>query len=490
MCNCKGCCDILGKIFQILVIAAIVVFVISLVANISVPPITMLYILIIVYILYLIVEFRSTTFSFLCHKTDVNGIQNQYGMLVQTPPVIEFYCECYHYEKGTVRYNPPKKGGAGRKSGGARKTGGVKKTAKRTTATNRRVGGSNSRLRSKRASTRRRVTTHRETVSFPYYSARDVSGLFELKNSREEAMGKTYIKLELTPEINFADNLSYMDYEMFRTDFYNRNRSRDQYMIFRETRIIPGLNTSNFVCIRNEEPCGVNMCMFILLTIIPVVELYKCYINSYCLDQKFTIRKLISTRYDLNMNQQYEAFTPSINVPSQQYVFDQAQFSYLNNQYQVHKPTQEEINRAAQYQNYVPNYQCVSYTSLENGKIKVGVVQDDPAYCSANVNEAIPPNCQDVGPNMSVDSDDEDYNNMNNNMNMNMNMGPQGGMNMGPQGNMNMPPQNNMVINMNNGALDSRNNLNNNMYNNFNSNMNMNSVENYNNAYGNNAPPY
>mgnify|MGYP006873064244 CR=1 FL=1 len=316
-------------------------------------------------------------------------------------------------------------------------------------------------------------------------------------------MGKTYIKLELTPEINFADNLSYMDYEMFRTDFYNRNRIRDVYMDFRETRKIPGLNTYNFVCIRNEEPCGVNMCMYILLTIIPVVELYKCYINSYCLEQKFTIRKLISTRYDLNLDQQYVAFTPSINVPSQQYVFDPNKFNYLNNEYQVQKPTQEEINRAAQYQNFVPNYQCVSYTSLNDGQIKVGVVQDDAAYCSVNINEAIPPNCQDIGPDMPMDSNYNSNmnmnmnNNMNNNMNMNMNMGPPSGMNgppsnmnMGPQGGMNhsrmnMPPQNNM-------NMDSRENFNNNnMYNdNMYNNMNMNYAGDYNNGYGNNAPPY
>lgn len=121
MCNCKGCVDILGKIFQILVIAAIVAYVISLVADIGVRPMIMLIILIIIYIIYLIVEFCSSTCSFLCHKTDTNGIQNQYGMLVQSPPIIEFYCECFHYEKTVVRYNPPKKGGSGRKLEGLKK---------------------------------------------------------------------------------------------------------------------------------------------------------------------------------------------------------------------------------------------------------------------------------------------------------------------------------------------------------------------------------
>ena len=123
-------------------------------------------------------------------------------------------------------------------------------------------------------------------------------------------MGKTYIKLEPLEAINFADNVSYMDYENFRTDFYNRNRLRDTFMDYSKTKKISGLEAYNSGLIKNEEPYGVNMRFFIIFTIIPLTELYKCYINSYCIDQKFSIRKLISTRYDLNKNQQYDVKTP------------------------------------------------------------------------------------------------------------------------------------------------------------------------------------
>jgi hypothetical protein len=445
---CRKYLEIFGKILNLLVIAAIVVFILTLVTNIGLQQSYMLYILIIVYILFLICEFCSPTFSFLRNKTNESGIKNKYGILVQTRPVIQFYCECYHYVTKTVRYNPPRKGG-GRRSGG-RKSGG------------RKSGG---RKRSRTRTSVKKVVTHRETAIFPYYSCRDVSGLFQLKNSREEAMGKTYIKLELLEEINFADDVSYMDYEAFRTDFYNRNRGRDQYMSYTETRKIPGLETYNFVLIRDEEPCGVNMCTFILFTIIPLTELYKCYINSYCVNQTFSIRKLISTRYDLNAIQQYDVMTPSINVPNQQYVFEQSNYGYLNNQYPVRQPTKEELDRAAQYKNKIPNYQCVSYTALNNGQIKVGVVQDDPSYCSKNVDQSAPPNCQDVAQNPDM------RNNMNLNMNMNMTssntriMDPTNINNNLNNQNMNIQNANinantnNVLIN-NDGGIDSNNNLN------------------------------
>ena len=238
-------------------------------------------------------------------------------------------------------------------------------------------------------------------------------------------MGKVYIKLEVTPEINFADELSYMDYEYFRTDFYNRNRPRDQYMYYREDRIVPGLNNFIFVCIRDQEPRGINFCMFILFTIIPVTELYKCYVNSYCLDQKFKIRKLVSTRYDLNQDQ-YQTFVPSFDVPAGQYAFEPSSYNYINNDYQVKQPTKEEIDRAAMYRDKIPKYECTSYTSI-NDQIKVGVVQDDPAYSSFNQSEAPPPSCQDNAP-------QSEYNNNMNNMNMNMNM----------NGNYNIDSNNNM----------------------------------------------
>ena len=89
-------------------------------------------------------------------------------------------------------------------------------------------------------------------------------------------------------------------------------------------------------------------------------------------------------------------------------------------------PSKEELDRTAQYQSKISNYQCVSYTSLNNGQIKVGVLKEDPSYCNRNIGEAAPPNCQDVeqnpeGNNMNQNTNINMYMSMN--MNNNMNMG-------------------------------------------------------------------
>jgi len=84
----------------------------------------------------------------------------------------------------------------------------------------------------------RKVVTHRETVVFPYYSVRDISGTFVVSCSREKAMGKVYARLQLEEDISFADSYSQSDYEKFKSDFYNRYR--DKEMNFNETKEIPG----------------------------------------------------------------------------------------------------------------------------------------------------------------------------------------------------------------------------------------------------------
>ena len=55
----------------------------------------------------------------------------------------------------------------------------------------------------------------------------------------------------------------------------------------------------------------------------------------------------------------------------------------MNNNYQLNLPTQEELDRAAKYQNKVPDYKI----SSGGGKIHAGVVLDDPGYCSYNLNQ-------------------------------------------------------------------------------------------------------
>ena len=58
----------------------------------------------------------------------------------------------------------------------------------------------------------RKVVTHGDSYNLPYYSTKDVSGVFFIENGACSSSKKTFIKLYLQKEINFVDSISYNDY--------------------------------------------------------------------------------------------------------------------------------------------------------------------------------------------------------------------------------------------------------------------------------------
>ena len=335
-------------IFQILVWGTII-WMIAVGASSSTDKEDAVYAFAACYVVYLILEFCSSASKYLCHKTTETGIYQKMGTYYMTYPVIKFYGECYHYETRKEKV---------------------------------RTKGSDGKTRTKTVTKKVKVTTHRETYTFPYYSARDVSGLFYLDCDRAMVEKKFYIQLDIYEEINFADAISYMDYEYEKDLFWRRNRFRDVHFHFEESRYVPGLIKENLIKLTAKEPCCINFFFYFLFTILTFVELYKIYFNYLCVHQTYRIRKLVSTRYDLN-KPVYQSFIPQINLITQQYSYTPNYYNYINHGYQVKVPTQEELTNAAKYQNKVPDYKI----SSGGGQFHAGVVMDDPSYSSYDLNK-------------------------------------------------------------------------------------------------------
>ena len=273
------------------------------------------------------------------------------GQLFQTPPEIMFHCECYHYE--TEYY------------------------------TVRTVDGYSTRSRTIK------VTTYTENFAMPYYSARDVSGLFYLNCEEAHVKQKPYIQLELLTEVNFADPISYMDYMAYKDDFWRRNRFRDAYFDYCETRTVPGLTQYNLIKIGDHEPCIVNFFWFIIFTIISFAEIYKIIFKSFCIYQDFRIRKLVSTRYNLNLDMnavKYEPLIPRVDLVAQQFTYEPTKYNYVNPNVHVNLPGEEELRQAEQYKDKIPDYKV----SSGNGQFHAGVIIDKPEYSSSNYNDPPP----------------------------------------------------------------------------------------------------
>lgn len=291
---------------------------------------------IISYLMCIISELFSNTSKLLYNKQSRDEIYQKMGKLFKTPPKITFECQCYHY---------------------------------RIVNKERIDGNGNVEHYSKEV----KEITYTGSYNMPYYSSRDISGLFYLNCEEAYIYQKYYVGLILSEEINFADKISILDYKNRKNDYYNKNRKKDEKMDFKETRTIPGLVTHNLVSIGRGELFFVNFAFFLISTLLGLGELYKIYINRFLVYQKYKIRKIISTRFNLNQSK-YSEFNPRLNLISQELTYEPETYNYINDDASMELPTQLELQLAEKYQNEVPVYTI----SNGNGDNKPGVIIDDP----------------------------------------------------------------------------------------------------------------
>ena len=331
---CFLCCERACGIFmQISVIVTLTLYLLTIYIDINLKSNTALIIFVITYILYLITEFSSPSLSFLRNKINQDEIKNLIFTLIKTNPKIEL-----EY----IMYRP---------------MGNQSELSK--------IGTTN--------------------VEFPYYCSRDVSGLLELDITKDSLKDKAFIALNIEQEINFADEISFMDYDNFRNDFYDICLEKTYNITYSEKRfIIPDFKNYVLFQIGDKAPCSINIYFFIFFTIIPVVELYICYIYSFFSTKTFVIRKLISTRYDLNQ-EQYQIFTPYVKFLDQTYDFDINNYNIINKEYQAQTTWDNEIDYVSKYKPYIPKYECESYINI-NEQNRIGIIKDNPHYRFIGIN--------------------------------------------------------------------------------------------------------
>lgn len=257
---CSTCRMVFSWIIQLALIAQLILMGLSLT---YVIPYTMAYVVTvsITYVLYIIFELCSSTFSYLMNISESQSIHSTMQKLFETPIRIIFNVTCYHYEWRT-HYN------------GKRRT-----------------------------TTREKVITFVGSKDFVYYSWLDISGHF-LLDTKEAIMNDEilFIKLRLDDSYECFDQYTNMDLNVQRNQYFMENRYRDVYMDTSTTSNLPGKEDYNLVKVSEKEtPFFFGKCWFLFFTfIIPVAQIYKYYISHYCSNQYFEIKKLISTRINLN----------------------------------------------------------------------------------------------------------------------------------------------------------------------------------------------
>jgi hypothetical protein len=146
---------------------------------------------------------------------------------------------------------------------------------------------------------RREVITHSETrkMIIPFF--KDISGHFHLDAEKVKYNAiKKYILLSAEVDFQFTDDVTRLDYQTQKDQFYSAMKRNDTDLDFSEERSIEGYSPFSLIKIAENDAPFTSYCIFMFFVSLGIAELYKLYIDIFCVDQKYTFKKIISTRYN------------------------------------------------------------------------------------------------------------------------------------------------------------------------------------------------
>ena len=157
-------------------------------------------------------------------------------------------------------------------------------------------------------SERNRVITHVAREEIKYKSWRDISGefLLDVANAQND---QSYVLLELDTEVKYEKDGTDEDFTQQREEFLSSNRS-DEHQTYAEDANIDELEKYSLVKISEEEPYFFNLFWYYVFSLLLLHVIYRLYFFHYCYEQKFKVKKLISTRADLTLSKRFDKLDP------------------------------------------------------------------------------------------------------------------------------------------------------------------------------------
>jgi hypothetical protein len=290
----KDCCEIgvsiFGWIIQIILLVSSVLFItITVLGYIDESNLIIIALPLCLYTAYILFEILfSNTLEYITNIHKADSIHTYMSNLFNSPVTRSFSVACYHYINQTVKYKD--------KDGNM-----ITKVEKK------------------------KEVTFRGSDEFKYYSWRDISGIFLLDyreiKSKKSNHKIAFIKLDLDLDIIYPDETE-LDYKIQRDNFYASNRRRDSHMYTSEDTSLNGFKKYNMVKISEQSPPFVSCFWYVFFTfILPLGRFYSIYMKCFCEEQVFTIRKVISTRTNLNKEDKYSAMQPKLIIYGEEVLY-------------------------------------------------------------------------------------------------------------------------------------------------------------------------
>ena len=287
---------------------------------------------------YLLLEFLSPEWRFLCKCKKKSTINEKFSQIIKLTPKITWNIISYHNE---IQYNM-KRNGEGK------------------------IEPITSYLK---------MITHRASGNMTFYSSRDISGTLTIDCEQLNIKRLTEIELVLTNEIILCDDFTKADYENKKKAFILENKKDELYEITEKIEI-QGLDKSYTVRVYDISSCGI--ISYFLFSIFALGDFFSCcyfgkkyncnsdIINNH--QYYYKIKKAVSNRESLNQDKYdiiYNQSNPKIDLISKQYIYEPSEFIIDDPNYNISAPSS------------LPLKEEIEKININKNKIKVEPIQYD-----------------------------------------------------------------------------------------------------------------
>lgn len=320
----------------------------------------------VIYLIYIIVMLCSSTLTYLCHNRNGNDIYFRFIDLFKAAPRIVLCCTSYHWN-GQAYTN----------------------------------------------TSSYKQESYKDKMALQYYSFRDISDPIELDLDSKEIEKYNFIKFNFDCSIEFADGITYSDYLRSKEYLEKKNYGKDECREMSEIRDIPSIKRHELISLKDKNPCFVGPCYYIIFTFLTFAQLYKIFLNCYCIEKNFTLKKTVSTRFNLldpKFEEKYKNSNPSIRLGKINYTFKTNEVGCVYNEVPVVKPSQEEINNCFEYEKYTSKLR-----TNDKSLINVGINENSRLFYNDS-NNTPPAIIRNLPNNMELISN-ENYPDINQNTN-------------------------------------------------------------------------
>lgn len=205
---------------------------------------------------------------------------------------------------------------------------------------------------------RRKVITERFRELYPFYSWRDISGAFVFdRNFSRQHKKAIYIKLKTYLKFEIYDEVTKNDFKTKKEAFLKAHPNLINESTYEDIFHIPGHEETYMLKISDHDTCFVDWRWFLFFSvIIPVMEFYTLFVNFCCVDQEFTIKRVISKTENLfadKFKDKWPGLTPRTQICGVEEVYNYT--PKLKPQHLIHTVTSNQNHNTHHVNNNTHN---------------------------------------------------------------------------------------------------------------------------------------